>query len=235
MKTVAPPRETTTVTTDREQIRQRFLQLNTAIVCDVYDELGWPVTALHTDIRRRTFERARVAGWAYPIEGQLSPATGPDRLKLEVADALPAGCVTVWGGANASGICLFGDLIAATMAKRGCHGAVVDGGFRDLEAISGTGFPVFARYVSPVQSVGRWRVTRHAEPIVVRGALGGLVTVSPDDLVLGDEDGVVVVQAERVREVLERAEAIVRQEAEARKLSEEGMTAQEMLERFGHV
>ena len=134
-----------------------------------------------------------------------------------------------------SGICLFGDLIAATMAKRGCHGAVVDGGFRDLEAISGTGFPVFARYVSPVQSVGRWRVTRHAEPIVVRGALGGLVTVSPDDLVLGDEDGVVVVQAERVREVLERAEAIVRQEAEARKLSEEGMTAQEMLERFGHV
>lgn len=94
---------------------------------------------------------------------------------------------------------------------------------------------MFARYVSPVQSVGRWRVTRHAEPIVVRGALGGLVTVSPDDFVLGDEDGVVVVQAERVREVLERAEAIVRQEAEARKLSEEGMTAQEMLERFGHV
>lgn len=220
---------------EREQVRQRFLQLNTSIVCDVYDELDWPVTALHVDIRRRTEARARVAGWAYPIEGQLSVAKGADRLKLEVVDGLPEGCVTVWGGTNAQGICLFGDLIAATMAKRGCHGAIVDGGFRDLEVISGTGFPVFARYVSPVQSVGRWRVTRHAEPILIRGALGELVTVSPDDFVLGDEDGVVVIEGDRVLQVLERAEAIVRQEEEARKLSEGGMTAKEMLEKYGHV
>ncbi len=221
--------------TEREQIRQRFLKLNTATLCDVFDEFEWPVTALHVDIRRRTDGRARVAGWAYPIEGQLSTTRGADRLKLQVADSLPEGSVTVWGGTNASGICLFGDLIAATMAKRGCHGAVVDGGFRDVEVISGTGFPVFARYVSPVQSVGRWRVTKHGEPILIRGALGGLVTVAENDFVFGDEDGVVVIQEGRVTQVLERAEAIVRQEEEARKLSEEGMTAQEMLERFGHV
>ncbi len=220
---------------EREQIRQRFLKLNTAIICDVYDELDWPVTALHNDITRRTFERRRVAGWAYPIEGQLSMAKGADRLKLEVVDGLPEGCVTVWGGTNAHGFCLFGDLIAATMAKRGCQGAIVDGGFRDVEVISETAFPVFARYVSPVQSVGRWRVARHAEPILVRGALGELITVSTDDFVLGDEDGVVVIQRDRVGQVLERAEEIVRQEEEARKLSEEGMTAKEMLDKFGHV
>lgn len=220
---------------DRELVRQRFLKLNTAIICDVYDEFEWPVTALDNDVRRRTFERHRVAGWAYPIEGQLSVAKGADRLKLEVVDGLPEGCVTVWGGTNAHGFCLFGDLIAATMEKRGCQGAIVDGGFRDVEVISETGFPVFARYVSPVQSVGRWRVTSHAEPILVRGALGELITVGLDDFVLGDEDGVVVIQGERVEQVLERAEEIVRQEEEARKLSGEGMTAKEMLEKFGHV
>lgn len=219
----------------REEIRKRFLKLSTAIVCDVFDEFEWPVTALDNEIRRRTFERSRVAGWAYPIEGQLVVAKGPDRLKLEVVDGVPEGSVTVWGGTNARGICLFGDLIAATMAKRGCHGAVVDGGFRDVEVISRTGFPVFARYVSPVQSVGRWRVTRYGEPIYVRGALGDLVTVSPDDFILGDEDGVVAIAADRVERVLERAEEIVRQEEEARKLSGEGMTAKEMLEKFGHV
>lgn len=219
----------------RKEIRQRFMALGTSIVCDVFDEFEWQVTALDNDITRRTFDRARVAGWAYPIEGQFMTTKGADRLKLEIVDALPEDSVTVWGGTNARGICLFGDLIAASMAKRGCRGAVVDGGFRDVEEISGTGFPVFARYVSPVQSIGRWRVTRHGEPILVRGAFGDLVTVAPDDFVLGDEDGVVVIAAERVEQVLERAEAIVRQEEEARQLSEEGMTAAEMLDKYGHV
>jgi regulator of RNase E activity RraA len=45
----------------------------------------------------------------------------------------------------------------------------------------------------------------------------------------------VVVERDRIDEVVERAEAILRAEAEARALSEEGMTAAEMLEKFGHV
>lgn len=220
---------------NRKQIRERYAVLNTAIVCDVFDELEIDVPALEVGIGRLTFERQRVAGWAYPIEGQLMAAKGADRLKLDVVDALPEDSVSVWGGTNASGICLFGDLIAATMQKRGCHGAVVDGGFRDVEDISKTGFPVFARYVSPVQSVGRWRVTSHAEPIEVAGALGRPVPVSLDDFVLGDEDGVVVIPASLVEQVLLRAEEIVRMEQEARRLSAEGMTAAEMLEKFGHV
>lgn len=219
----------------RQQIRERYSRLATAVVCDVFDELDVDVPALEVGIKRRTAQKQRLAGWAYPIEGQLMALKGADRLKLDVVDALPEGCVSVWGGTNASGICLFGDLIAATMQKRGCHGAVVDGGFRDVDDISATGFPVFARYVSPVQSVGRWRVTSHGEPIVLPGALGRPVPVSKDDFVLGDEDGVVVIPAQLVMQVLERAEAIVAMEEEARKLSADGMTAAEMLEKFGHV
>lgn len=220
---------------ERNQMRERFLEIATAIVCDVFDELEIDVPALDVEIKRRTQERQQVAGWAFPIEGQLMAAKGADRLKLDVVDALPEGSVAVWGGTNASGICLFGDLIAATMQKRGCHGAVVDGGFRDVQDISATGFPVFARYVSPVQSVGRWRVVSHGEEIELPGALGRPVPVAQDDFVLGDEDGVVVIPAGLVMQVLERSEEIVRQEAEARKLSAEGMTAAEMLEKYGHV
>lgn len=220
---------------ERDQVSSRFSGIATAVVCDVFDELEVDVPALDVGIKRRTVDVKRVAGWAYPIEGQLMAVKGPDRLKLDVVDALPAGSVSVWGGTNASGICLFGDLIAATMQKRGCAGAVVDGGFRDVQDISGTGFTVFARYVSPVQSIGRWRVTSHGETIQVPGALGRPVPVSPGDFVLGDEDGVVVIPAGLVITVLQRAEEIVRMEQEARKLSAEGMTAAEMLEKFGHV
>jgi len=104
-----------------------------------------------------------------------------------------------------------------------------------VEAISGTGFPVFARYTSPVQSIGRWRVTSHGQPITLTGAVGGTITVATGDFVLGDEDGVVVVPAALVMQVLERVEEIVRMEEEARGLSAKGMTASEMLEKYGHV
>src|SRR5690606_13069732 len=108
----------------------------TAIICDVFDENEWPMTALDAGIQRITLRREKLAGWAYTIEGQFTVAKGPDRLKLQVVDELPPDSISVWAGTNARGICLFGDLIAGTMARRGCRGAVVDGGIRDVEAIS---------------------------------------------------------------------------------------------------
>src|SRR5690606_25036051 len=69
---------------EKRQVRDRFLKLNTATVCDVFDELDASAPALDFGIQRRTFERQRIAGWAYTIEGRASPEKGPDKLKLEV-------------------------------------------------------------------------------------------------------------------------------------------------------
>lgn len=218
-----------------KQIIERYRALQTAIICDVYDENGWPVQALDYRVTRQTSEKKRIAGYAYPIEGAMQHQDEPDRLKLQVVDQLPEDTVTVWAGTDARGICLFGDLIAATMQQRGCRGAVVDGGFRDSEEISGTGFPVFARYTTPVQAVGRWKVTRYNEPVELPGATGETITVSPGDMILADEDGVVAVEQERILAVLKRAEDIVQQEEEARQNSAGGMSASEMLDRYGHV
>lgn len=220
---------------DKTQIRSRYSALPTAVIADVYDENGWEVTALDYRITRKTQPVQRVAGFAATLEGALSSETGGDTWKLEIVDNLPEHAVAVWAGTNADGFCLFGDLIASTMKKRGVAGAIVDGGFRDVAEISHMEFPVFARYVSPVQSIGRWRITKANTPVHITGATGGYVTVHPGDFVLGDEDGVMVIQQARIMEVLERAEAIVAQEAEQRKAAEEGMSAAEMLEKFGHV
>jgi 4-hydroxy-4-methyl-2-oxoglutarate aldolase len=219
----------------RAEIVERVARLQTAIVCDVYDERGWEPRALRPDLRRVTALHAPIVGFAATIVGRQERFDGPDRAKLAAADALPADSVAVWSGTDAGHYCLFGDLIAATMQGRGCRGAIVDGGIRDVTAIDATAFPVQARHVTPLQGLGRWRVTDVGVPVTLPAAYGRPVTIQPGDLVFGDADGVVVVERDRIDEVVERAEAILRAEAEARALSEEGMTAAEMLEKFGHV
>jgi 4-hydroxy-4-methyl-2-oxoglutarate aldolase len=219
----------------RAETVQRFLELQTAIVCDVYDEHGWEPRALRPDIRCLTAPPTPIAGFAATIVGRQERFEGPDREKLAAADALPEHSVAVWAGTDAGQYCLFGDLIAATMQGRGANGAIVDGGIRDVAAIGASGFPVYARFTTPLQGLGRWRVTDTDVPVVVGAAYGSPVMVHPGDFVLGDHDGVVIIEHDRIDEVLTRAEAILAAEAEARTLSEQGMTAQEMLEKFGHV
>jgi len=219
----------------RASLVARFEAIPTAVVCDVYDENSWEPRALYAELRPRTASGTPLAGFAATIVGRQERFEGPDRAKLAAADALPPQSVAVWSGTDAGQYCLFGDLIAATMQRRGCRGAVVDGGLRDAAVIGGTGFPVYARWLSPVQGLGRWRVTEVDVPVTIRAAYGPPVIVRPGDFVLGDADGVVIIEADRIETVLVRAEAIVGAEAEARERSAEGMTAQEMLERFGHV
>ncbi|CAN5766305.1 hypothetical protein BH23DEI1_BH23DEI1_17660 [soil metagenome] len=219
----------------RADVVERFSRLQSAVVCDVYDERGWEPRALHPDLRPVSAVDSPLAGFAATIVGRQERFEGPDRAKLAAADALPADSVAVWAGTDAGRYCLFGDLIAATMQGRGCRGAVVDGGIRDVHAIDTTGFPVYARFVTPLQGLGRWRVTDVGVPVTLPAAYGEPVTVRPGDFVFGDHDGVVVIERDRIDDVLARAEAILTAEAEARALSEEGMSAAEMLERFGHV
>ena len=219
----------------RAAVVARFEAIPTAIVCDVYDEHGWEPRALDAALRPRTASSQVLAGFATTIVGRQERFEGPDRAKLAAADALAPHSVAVWAGTDAGQYCLFGDLIAATMQRRGCRGAVVDGGLRDVAAIDASGFPVYARWLSPVQGLGRWRVSDVDVPVTIGAAYGPPVTVRPDDFVLADADGVVIIEADRIERVLARAEAIVAAEAEARERSAEGMSAQEMLDRFGHV
>lgn len=220
---------------DPAGIRERFLKLSASLICDAFDLLGEPVPALHESLRPVNEDQPTLAGWAYPIAGQSEEREGPDRRKLEVVDQVPRDSVTVWAGNDAQGICLFGDLIASTLASRGSRGAVVSGGVRDVDAIRQLGFPVFARYVSPVQSIGRWIVTTHAQPVYLPGALGTKVRVAVNDFVFGDRDGCVVVPQAKLAAVLEIAEKTLATETKAREDGADGISAIEMLERYGHV
>ncbi|HYT85585.1 MAG TPA: RraA family protein, partial [Burkholderiales bacterium] len=153
---------------------------------------------------------------------------------MKAVDGVTRGGLTVWSGAG-RGVCFFGELIALGMKRRGCAGALVDGGIRDIEWIERQRFPVYARYRTPVQSIGRWKVTAWQVPVFLPGATSKRVKVRPGDFVLADTDGVIVVPAALAVKVLAEAERLTRKEVRIRRELQKGATLEGVLRKYGHV
>lgn len=102
---------------------------------------------------------------------------------------------------------LVGELFSTSCQRHGIHGTVIDGAARDVEEIDELGFPVFARGTSPKGSY-----KAHPGSINVPVSCGGLV-VEPGDIVVGDDEGVVVVKPHHAEAVLEDARAKLDDEA----------------------
>jgi 4-hydroxy-4-methyl-2-oxoglutarate aldolase len=219
----------------REEVRQRYLKVDTSNVADVLDTLGLFDQGLACDFTAYSATAGRMAGWAYTIRGQMTPyPLGGDADKMKACAGLSASEISVWSG-NGEGICYFGELIAIGMKERGCVGALVDGGVRDLRWIGSLDFPVFARYRTPVQSIGRWKVNACQVEVSIRGATRSLISVRPGDFILGDEDGVIVIPHELAITVLEEAERLTHKEEQIRAELKKGLTLADALAKFGHV
>jgi regulator of RNase E activity RraA len=220
----------------REEIRNRYLGVETPTVCDVMEEFGFYDQGLSPNFAPfPAGDDKKLAGWAYTIRGQMTPYEGPgDPDKMRAVDGLKEGDISVWSG-DGEGVCYFGELIALGMKVRGCKGALVDGGIRDVRWIGHHGFPVFARYRTPVQSIGRWKVNACQVPVYLPGATTARVAVNPGDFILADIDGAIVVPADIVLKVLERAEALTATEVLIRAELDKGASLKEVLDKYGHV
>ena len=220
---------------EAEAIRQRYLKVDAATVADVLDTLGYFHQGLGPAFAPYPPAAGKLAGWAYTICGEMRPYSGSgDPDKMKAVDALKPGCVSVWSGSG-EGICFFGELIALGMKLRGATGALVDGGIRDIEWIAKQKFPVYARYRTPVQSIGRWKVTAWQVPAYLPGATKQHVIVNPGDFVLGDTDGVVVVPYDAIEKVLNEAERLTATEVRIRADLDAGATLEQVLAKYGHV
>lgn len=83
-----------------------------------------------------------------------------------------------------------GLILFERMRVRGCAGVVSDGGVRDAADIAVTGFPVYAGAVCPPNSLVSHRFVELQGPITC-----GDAAVYPGDVIVGDQDGVIVVPA----------------------------------------
>jgi regulator of RNase E activity RraA len=219
----------------KEAIRLRYLEVDTSNVADVLDSMNLLQQGLAADFGPYPETCKRMAGWAYTIRGQMTPyPQGGDADKMAACQGLSPGEISVWSG-NGEGICYFGELIALGMKEKGCVGALLDGGIRDVRWIGEHEFPVFARYRTPVQSIGRWKVTAHQIPVYMRGHDGGNVIVRPGDFILCDDDGAIVIPMEHVESVLVESERLTQIEKNIRVEIANGLSLGDALKKYGHV
>ena len=151
--------------------------------------------------------RPKLVGEAFtlrfvPLREDLSTFesyTQPGSLR-EAIEAMPAGVVAVIDACGETGCGTLGDILAARLKERGVLGAISDGAMRDTVDMAALGWPVFcAGRASPPSITGLF-FAGHGETIRCGGA-----TVVPGDVVVGDEDGCVVVPRALADEVAQGA------------------------------
>ncbi len=94
-----------------------------------------------------------------------------------------------------------GSILAARIQMRGCTGIVTDGAYRDSPTIAASGLPAYAAAMNAHTN----KTVHHPSEIQVPIACGG-VAIYPGDLIVGDEEGVVVIPPHLAEEVAVEAE-----------------------------
>jgi regulator of RNase E activity RraA len=158
---------------------------------------------------------ARVVGRAFTLrfvparEDLATPASWASPTSTRAAiEAMPEGCVAVVDAAGCADAGIFGDILCARIAARGVAALVTDGAVRDLEGVLGTGLPVWCRGAAAPPSVAGLTFVGWQQPV----GCGG-VAVFPDDVVVADRDGAVVVPQALLAEVVAEAAEQERMEA----------------------
>lgn len=220
---------------ETSELCARYRKLYMPAVCDSLYGLGLPERVLPTSLRP-LFSEQRIVGRAFTVSGRaIDPALGWDEgieritSYLEMFERLEPDSLLVHVNGD-SPVGHFGELTANSARQHGCVGCVLDGNLRDIEGLREIGFQVFYRDLSPLNAIGRWEMACSQEPVTIGG-----VTINPDDIVIGEFDGVLIVPAEDAERVLLEAEAIVGAESRVREEMRAGTPPLEGLRHHGHI
>lgn len=193
-----------------EDLATRLQSCHASVIHDVMKDFGLPLRVLPRTILGLE-PWMKCAGPVFTVRGRPDPKLDKDTSLYEWAGVLsksPSGAVVVVQPQD-DVRALFGGLSAEALKKKGCRGYIVDGGCRDIQAICDERFPVFARYATPIDIVKAWRAEAFDEPIAIGGQ-----QVLPDDFVLADRDGIILIPRGPLEDVIVAAEAKMATEGE---------------------
>jgi len=171
----------------------------------------------------------KAAGPVFTVRGRPDPTLDKHTSLYEWAGLLsraPTGHVVVCQPQDDTRA-LFGGLSAEALALKNVRGYIVDGGCRDVQAIADQGFPVFARYATPIDIVCAWRAEAFEQPVAIGGQ-----QVLPNDYVLADRDGIILIDAKNVEAVIAAAEKKMATEGDMVRAIRAGEDPQAAYERY---
>jgi RraA family protein len=198
-----------------QAVVDRAALLQPAILADVNGRRG----ALHGRIRSFT-PGLRICGNALTVE--VRPG---DNLMIHAALSIArAGDVLVIDGKGDLTCALMGGIMMSVCRQLGLAGVVIDGAVRDLADLRGLGVPVFAAGANPNGP------TKCVPGLVNHLITAGGVAVSPGDLVVADDDGVVVIERAQADRLLPLGEKKVQDEAGRLTAIRQGKTAASWLQ-----
>jgi 4-hydroxy-4-methyl-2-oxoglutarate aldolase len=220
------------MTSDVQDIRgwaRKPTKLRSALVADALDSLGYRAQCLSAGISALADGEVLV-GTAFPVQIETVDALPdvPYVGLLSALDAIGPDDVYVAAVDGQARVAIWGELVTTACLSRGARGAVVDGYARDTALIRDRDFPVFSRGRIPTDSNGRSEVRLHNVPVTIDGVL-----VRPGDLVVADDDGVAIVPAEVIDQVVRIALDKNEHESEFRTAVAAGMLATDAFRKFG--
>lgn len=200
-----------------EQICNRYRKLYAGAIYDVLEHLGYPNQVLTRNLMPLVPDM-KLAGPAFTVKGVMSCERDEERRfrRLKMIKEMRRPCIEVRDCGTPFSMALYGELSATTAAAHGAVGALVDGGTRDTGRLIAMGFPVFARYRTPIEAFGRWAMVDHQVPVLLAGELTDTVQVNPGDFIFGDYDGVLVIPKDLTEPVLVECERVIGIEDDAR-------------------
>jgi regulator of RNase E activity RraA len=149
----------------------------------------------------------RIAGRAFTLrfvparEDLATPASWGSPISTRAAiEAMPAGCIAVVGAMRTTDAGIFGDILCARMVKKGVAALVTDGVVRDVHGVLGTGLNVWCQGTAAPPSVAGLTFVGWQEPVDCGG-----VAVFPNDVVVADRDGAVLIPAALLDDVIAAA------------------------------
>jgi 4-hydroxy-4-methyl-2-oxoglutarate aldolase len=166
---------------EAEGLAERLQRLYTGIIFDVMRALAIAPGVLPPNISALD-PSLKLAGPVWTVHGHLVEGAVPHDTLLSwtrMLSAAPPGSVVVCQPENQE-IALMGELSSEALKSRGVRGYVVDGGCRDTAFIRRLGFPVYCRFTTPRDIVGRWLTDELGGSVRI-----GAVTVSTGRLSSG--------------------------------------------------
>lgn len=209
----------------KNELIEEFKKLSTSNVSDALDKLGLRGAVIGI---LPMFQCPKIVGFAVTIKVTAAGlATSKQHLGVDAIDSAKPGDVIVIDNGGRKDVSCWGEILSVGAKNKGLAGVVIDGAFRDLDAIKVIGFPVYARGVVPVTARGR--IMQEAFNVTIQ--CGG-VQVRPGDIVLADDNGVVIVPYEKAEEVLKVAMDLYERECKIIEELQKGLKMAEVDQKF---